>query len=175
MQLQENNTIRTKATCENTPKKTYPGPPRILRSLKHPEFLFLRIGLRPSTHRSLPVQIHQEVVQIAPPAFASQVCIVSGRDQAHGFGRARIQIAGIVRALLDLVSLQLALIVDDRVVRCFHSALETGVCLEIKVEIISAGETVSGGQCNRRRGITDIAVIPLSTTVPGRVFPFLSA
>ena len=47
--------------------------------------------------------------------------------------------------------------------------------LEVEVEAISIKPLNQNVFCEERRRISYTSVIPLSTTVPGFVFPFLSA
>ena len=80
--------------------------------------------------------------------------------------------AEVVSDFLDLICREMCFIINDRVVRHLDSSLNTSMSLEIKVEIKANGMVKTQNKSTRG---TYTAVIPLSTTVPGVVLPFLSA
>ena len=67
--------------------------------------------------------------------LAHDVCIVRGRHEADRLGRARIQVARRVHALLHHVRRQRRLVVYDHVVRRLDRALQTRVRLQVEVEV----------------------------------------
>jgi len=109
--------------------------PMFPRCFKHalPLSFFIRLAAMNRSSR-LVIDI-QKIIQIASPTLARYICIVRGRDKADRPRGAAVQIAGIISALLDLICRETCFVVNDGVVRHLDSSLETGVRLEIKVEI----------------------------------------
>ena len=132
-------------------KKTYSTAPMFLRCFKHalPFSFFIRLAATNGSSR-LVINI-QKIIQIASPTLARNICIIRGRDKADRSRGAAVQIAGIIGALLDLICREMCFVVNDGVVRHLDSSLETGVSLEIKVEIKANGmvnSRVQADKCN---------------------------
>lgn len=77
----------------------YPITPHAHRLLIHSFFLLIR---RPpcAAHRRLFVSQVEQRVEVEPRPLARKVRVVRGWDEADGLGRARIEVARSVRALL---------------------------------------------------------------------------
>ena len=106
-------------------------PPHLLRALEHALLLRLLFFLRPSAtpHRGPVVSRVEQEVQIVTSALARDVRVVRRRDEADRLGRAPVEVARRVRALLDGVRAQPVLVVHDSVVRRLHVSLQSIVRL----------------------------------------------
>jgi len=153
--------------------RAYPVAPCLLSGLEDPLLLAVLVHLRT---RELLVTSGQEIVEITSSALASKVCVICSRDKADSFGRTGIEIARSVRSLLYFVSAQAVLVVNDRVVCRLDVALKTCMSLEIKIKVKAVRVLLARtGRQPVVTMFTHTPVMTLSTTVPGRVFPFLSA
>ena len=72
-------------------------------------------------------------MNVAPPALAREVRVVRGGDEADRFGRAREQVADVIREALQLVRADADLVVDDVIMCRAGRALQPPVCLEVEV------------------------------------------
>ena len=76
-----------------------------------------------------------ELIQIAPAALASEFGIVCRGYDTDRSGRARIEVASRVDALLNFVRTEPAFVIQDGVMRGPHVTLQARVGLEIQVKI----------------------------------------
>ena len=91
--------------------------------------VYPRTGLR----RAIP-KVHEHV-QIFAPALARKVSVVRGRDETNGLGRAHIQVARSMCALLYCVRIELVLVIDHNVVCCFDMSLKSVVRLDEQLSV----------------------------------------
>jgi hypothetical protein len=160
-----------------------PIAPHALRGIKHA--LFCRLAslahggasrvagsaLASSARRRIAPALVEEPVYPEPSLLAHDIGVIRGRHEADRLGRARVEIARGVHALLNRVGRQLALVVDHDVVRGLHGPLQPRVRLQVKVEIKHgrhalvddrprAGVPVAVGELGVRR--VEARVVPLA-------------
>ena len=105
--------------------------PHLHRLLEHPLLLLLPV-LDASTgvRRTLVVRGSvKEHIQVAPPALASEVSVVRGRDEADRLRRPRIHVAQGMSTLLDYVRFEFVIVIDDDVMSRPNMPLETAMGL----------------------------------------------
>lgn len=78
----------------------------------------------------------EELVEVAPPALAREICVVRRRHQADGLGRTRKHVADRVGQVLKLVRRETDVVVDDVVVRRAGRALEAAVSCRVLLDLV---------------------------------------
>lgn len=101
--------------------------------------LVLRRG--PARRRAIIHRLEQ-LVDVAPPALARQICIVGGAHKTNRLRGAREEVAHVVRHLLELVRGEFVLVVHAEVMSGPSSTLEAAVRLEEEVEGVDACNTL---------------------------------
>jgi len=85
--------------------------------------------------RVAPAALVEKAVYPKAGLLAHDVRVIRGRDEADRLGRARVQVARGVHALLYHVRRQLALVVDHDVMRRFDRPLQARVRLQVEIKV----------------------------------------
>jgi hypothetical protein len=118
----------------------HPLTPVLLRRIKNPLcILFSTQKAARTTPSSRCLVIHKELVEVASASLAGEISIVRGGDKADRLRRTCIEIARIMRSLLDFIGLEIIFVVHNSVMCRLYVPLKACVCLQIEIEI-EAGE-----------------------------------
>lgn len=134
---------RRKSDVKHAPSQIGVNPisPQLLCLIKYTLLVQVLVTPPSSARRSVISTSDKQLVDIAPGSLASQIRIISSGDKADGFRGTDVEVRSRVRALLDRVRIELILVVDDCVMRRPNLALQTRVCLEVKVEVVDGRDS----------------------------------
>lgn len=118
----------------------HPLTPVLLRRIKNSLcLLFSAQTAARTTPSSRCLVVHKELVEVASASLACEISIVRGWDEADRLCRTCIEIARIMRSLLDFIGLEIIFVIHNNVMCRLYVPLKACVCLQIEIEI-EAGE-----------------------------------
>jgi hypothetical protein len=104
--------------------------PVLLRRIENPLcILFSAQKAARTTPSSRCLVIHKELVEVASAPLAGEISVVRSRNEADRLCRTCIEIARIMRSLLDFIGLEIIFVIHNGVMCRLYVPLKACVCL----------------------------------------------